>query len=113
MPVAVCSVGRTARAGRSGKAVVFLSESEDAYIPLLALHQVPIGAMPAMTFDSTSTAGEPSASAPAGAVDAAAVLEAMRQRCSVDRDALEKGTKAFISFLRGYGALPRLSVLRC
>jgi superfamily II DNA/RNA helicase len=35
-------IGRTARAGRSGKSIIFLSENEESYVPFLKRKQVSI-----------------------------------------------------------------------
>ena len=76
-------VGRAARAGRSGSAVCFLTPDEDAYVDFLRLRRVPL---------------EPLApyAAPADP------LPDMRKAAAADRDVLEKGTRAFVSFVRAY-----------
>lgn len=139
-------VGRTARAGRKGAALLLLLPKENSYIHLLGVRNVPISerkrvratdeaeVVAADGGDSDGdAAGESSdkhdggggrrpaaSSAGAGAlsssascampVDAAAatspsptvLCSALQQESLLDRDVLEKGTKAFISFLRGY-----------
>lgn len=79
-------VGRTARAGRIGHALVMLYPKEDAYVQLLSMRKVPI-AQRAPIED---------------AMPASTMLERLRGCALRDREILEKGTRAFISFLRGY-----------
>ncbi|RHY33364.1 hypothetical protein DYB32_001693 [Aphanomyces invadans] len=79
-------VGRTARAGRSGSALTFLSPNEDAYVNFLSIRKVPLEEM----------------NVSASAEDAVAVLEQVKALQLTDRDVVEKGTKAFISFVRSY-----------
>lgn len=124
-------VGRTARAGRRGRALLFLAPGpEEAYIDFLAGRRVPITAVAPATLvhkggtaDTAGThdgagralgASDSSSGAPQGAVvpQAAAaaaasggapnVLPLVRRMVYADRDVLEKGTRAFISFLRSY-----------
>ena len=93
---------------------MFLSPDEDAYIPLLALHQVPIEAATSLSFDSQPFVDKRPAAKSGDddvlltedrdGVDAAEIRAAMMKACTQDRDVLEKGTKAFISFLRGCDA---------
>mmetsp|Transcript_14690 Transcript_14690/g.19267 ORF Transcript_14690/g.19267 Transcript_14690/m.19267 type:complete len:602 (+) Transcript_14690:100-1905(+) len=79
-------VGRTARAGRSGKALVLLLEKEGAYVPLLQSRKVPIAETSIRDTNS----------------DPFDVLAFVRKQQWLDRDILEKGTKAFISHIRSY-----------
>lgn len=77
-------VGRTARAGRSGSALSFLSSNEDAYVNFLKIRKVPCTemALPLETIED--------------------VLPRVKALVLSDRDVLEKGTKAYISFVRSY-----------
>lgn len=77
-------VGRTARAGRSGCALSFLSSNEDAYVNYLKIRKVPSEEME-LPLDTMPD-----------------VLPRVKQLILSDRDLLEKGTKAFISFVRSY-----------
>lgn len=77
-------VGRTARAGRSGSAISFLSSNEDAYVNFLKIRKVPCEEMP-LPLDEIED-----------------VLPKVKELILSDRDILEKGTKAFISFVRSY-----------
>lgn len=77
-------VGRTARAGRSGSAISFLSSNEDAYVNFLKIRKVPCEEM-ALPLDEIED-----------------VLPRVKALVLGDRDVLEKGTKAYISFVRSY-----------
>ncbi|EQC32301.1 hypothetical protein SDRG_10048 [Saprolegnia diclina VS20] len=80
-------VGRTARAGRNGSALTFLSANEDAYVNFLRIRKVPVAKMDDLVVDDAKRVG---------------ILEKVKAFQMTDRDVLEKGTKAFISFLRSY-----------
>jgi ATP-dependent RNA helicase DDX55/SPB4 len=94
-------IGRTARAGRSGAAMVFLLPSEKGYVELLRdVHKVPLVPREdaSHVFGSTRVADEEGASKTRRNV----VCRCARLLAAADRDVLEKGTKAFVSFARGY-----------
>lgn len=140
-------VGRTARAGRKGGALLFITPEEEAYVELLRGRGVPlrcaaelsdlapvddVGAtQPATAQTATvpsdkppskkkqkqaaateATAPSSSSSSSAAATDAtatgdatidlAAVLTGLKGIAKRDRDALEKGSTAFMSFVRAY-----------
>ena len=84
-------VGRTARAGRSGGAVVFVTEEESAYIDLLRGRGVPLVHRP-LTESVANTIN--AADLPA--------LSKMKNINMTDRFALESGSTAFMAFLRSY-----------
>ncbi|KAG5175672.1 P-loop containing nucleoside triphosphate hydrolase protein, partial [Tribonema minus] len=75
-------VGRAARAGRRGQSVSFLLPQEDSYIEFLALRRSP---------QEAARRGED-----------ALVLARARELVRADRDLLEKGTRAFVAFVRAY-----------
>ncbi|KAG3005780.1 hypothetical protein PC119_g15185 [Phytophthora cactorum] len=77
-------VGRTARAGRSGCALSFLSSNEDAYVNFLKIRKVPCEEM-TLPLDTMED-----------------VLPKVKSFILEDRDLLEKGTKAFMAFVRSY-----------
>eukprot|EP00884_Botryococcus_braunii_P021246 jgi/Botrbrau1/7805/Bobra.0159s0233.1 len=77
-------VGRTARMGRSGNALVMLLPTEETYVDFLKVRKIPLQSAP-------EWGGE--------APDLAPALRRMSER---DRDVLQKGTRAFVSFVRGY-----------
>ena len=75
-------IGRTARAGRSGQSLLFLTESEEPYLAYLKAKNVEI-----VPHEITGTA-EPRS------VIQKAMLE--------DRELIDKSQEAFVSFLRYY-----------
>ncbi len=83
-------VGRTARAGRSGKSLTFLLESEDSYVEFLRLKHVPLVPL------------APPLALPATDPEGAAVLDACKALARADREVLEKGTRAYTAFVRAY-----------
>ncbi|XP_078434211.1 P-loop containing nucleoside triphosphate hydrolases superfamily protein [Wolffia australiana] len=76
-------VGRTARLGKQGSAIVFLLPKEEAYVEFLRLRRVPL---------QERTISD----------DAADVVPEIRATAKMDRDVMEKGLKAFVSFVRAY-----------
>lgn len=81
--VFVHRVGRTARIGRQGSAIVFLLPKEDAYVDFLRLRRVPLQERECSS-------------------DALDVIPLIRSAARLDRDVMEKGVKAFVSFVRAY-----------
>ncbi|KAK4701255.1 ATP-dependent RNA helicase DDX55/SPB4, partial [Phenoliferia sp. Uapishka_3] len=80
--------GRTARAGREGKAIVLLNKGkEEEYIEFLKVRKVPL-----RKFEV----------APLPGVDPDSLAADFRKTVLTDRDLHEKGTKAFVSFARAY-----------
>ena len=75
-------VGRTARAGRSGCALTFLCPNEDTYVSFLSIRKIPIQEM---KFDEVPS-----------------ILPALKELVMTDRDFLERGTRAFIAYMRSY-----------
>ncbi|CAL9111642.1 unnamed protein product [Musa acuminata var. zebrina] len=76
-------VGRTARIGRQGSAIVFLLPKEDAYVEFLRLRRVPLKERKSLdvAFD---------------------IVPQIRSAAKEDRDVMEKGIKAFVSYIRAY-----------
>jgi ATP-dependent RNA helicase DDX55/SPB4 len=120
-------VGRTARAGKQGSAILFVNAHELAYIELLRNRGVPLQevemsrAPEGRVIDESATgASAPqlslvdaigcefstvtaSTSAFAGeAFTDSDITDEMRRLCSLDRALLESGSCAFISFIRAY-----------
>jgi ATP-dependent RNA helicase DDX55/SPB4 len=99
-------VGRSARAGRKGSSLVFLTEKEEAYVDLLANRQVRLIELPSTEpccrdvvkgpMDSDQMDMGPSTDSIPD------VLPNIRKMVLKDRDILEKGTKAFTSYIRAY-----------
>jgi ATP-dependent RNA helicase DDX55/SPB4 len=102
-------VGRTARAGRKGSALTYLHPSEDTYIHFLAIRKVPISELPLLPMDGDSSGGAEgtdgaggSSSSSSGNDGKEGVLAQCMREIIADRDLLEKGTRAFVSFCRSY-----------
>ncbi|EOA23096.1 hypothetical protein CARUB_v10003883mg [Capsella rubella] len=75
--------GRTARLGRQGRAIVFLLPREEAYVEFMRIRRVPL---------EERKCSE----------DASDVIPIIRSAAMKDRAVLEKGLKAFVSFVRAY-----------
>lgn len=81
--VFVHRVGRTARMGRSGNALAFLLPKEDAYVEFLRIRKIPL-----QEKNSSVTTSD--------------IIPQIRAAAKEDRDVMEKGLKAFVSFIRAY-----------
>ncbi len=84
-------VGRTARAGKEGGALLFVTENESAYIEILRGRGVPLVERPMF----------PEVEVVPKAVDLP-ILSHMKRIASTDRWALEAGSTSFMAFLRSY-----------
>lgn len=78
--------GRTARMGRSGNAVVFLTPEEESYVQFMSLRKVPMIESPSDT----------------NFLDSESSLAALRIAAEQDRQLMEIGTRAFVSYIRAY-----------
>ncbi|XP_047938693.1 DEAD-box ATP-dependent RNA helicase 18 [Salvia hispanica] len=76
-------VGRTARMGRQGTAIVFLLPKEEAYIEFLRIRRVPL--------EERQCSDE-----------APDIIPQIRLAAKKDREIMEKGVKAFVSYVRAY-----------
>ncbi|CAN1812102.1 DEAD-box ATP-dependent RNA helicase 18 [Linum perenne] len=76
-------VGRTARLGRQGYGIVFLLPKEEAYVEFLQIRRVPLQERKCTD-------------------DAIDVVSQIRAAAKKDRDVMEKGLRAFVSFIRAY-----------
>ncbi|KAH9605104.1 hypothetical protein KSS87_022591 [Heliosperma pusillum] len=76
-------VGRTARLGKQGSAIVFLLPKEEAYVEFLRIRRVPLQERKCSD-------------------DAVDVIPQIRAAAKNDRDVMEKGLRAFVSFIRAY-----------
>ncbi|CAA7031977.1 unnamed protein product [Microthlaspi erraticum] len=76
-------VGRTARLGRKGRSIVFLTPKEKLYVGLMRVRGVPL---------QKGKCSE----------NASNVIPIIRSAAMEDRAVLEKGLKAFVSFVRAY-----------
>jgi ATP-dependent RNA helicase DDX55/SPB4 len=113
-------VGRSARAGKVGNSLVFLTRKEDAYVDFLKLRKVPVRELPdtevcrppsieddeeEQTSDNKQSADDASEGAEEQRIIKSSVsggnivdvLPKIRSMCLKDRDILEKGTKAYTS----------------
>ncbi|GJE87172.1 DEAD-domain-containing protein [Phanerochaete sordida] len=91
--------GRTARAGRSGRAWTFLVGREIDYVDFLSVRKIPIKERPAFSEDGsalTVVEGDPEDAA----VDS--TLDTVRGVLLKDRTLYDKAVKAFVSFTRAY-----------
>ena len=84
-------VGRTARAGTKGKALVFLTPHESQYPEFLRARKVPI-------VDLVSAMLMPEVNE----TEVASLCTCLRSMAAADRDVLEKGVRAFVSHARAY-----------
>jgi len=124
-------VGRSARAGRSGNSLVFLTRKEESYVDFLRLRKVPVKELDndevckppseeeedvdeaiedsdkktsksKPSDNTTSTEKRIIKSAAGSDVFVPDVLPSNRILLLKDRDVLEKGTKAYTSYIRAY-----------
>jgi ATP-dependent RNA helicase DDX55/SPB4 len=99
-------VGRSARAGRKGSSLVFLTEREEAYVDLLANRHVTITELPddevCRMPIRQSAEGDDQEESPSEESTIVDILPEIRGIVLKDRDMLEKGTKAFTSYIRAY-----------
>ena len=109
-------VGRCARAGRSGKSLIVLTPAENAYVDFLRMRKIPVDILPDTEecLPSKESHIKKSASQKDGSIEENRlissvfggtlpdVLPSVKALVLQDRDALEKGTKAFTSYIRAY-----------
>ncbi|KAH0839733.1 DEAD-domain-containing protein [Lanmaoa asiatica] len=93
--------GRTARAGRSGRAYAFLVGREIEYIDFLAVRKIPIRKHPVIQAGGILPAqslSEPEPDHPA----VTSFLSQIRETVMTDRALHDKAAKGFVSFVRAY-----------
>mmetsp|Transcript_14045 Transcript_14045/g.20998 ORF Transcript_14045/g.20998 Transcript_14045/m.20998 type:complete len:747 (-) Transcript_14045:29-2269(-) len=102
-------VGRTARAGRQGAALIFISEEERPYAELLRGRGVPMDELDledlqALTLDKSLNEPDATGGSDIDEGESAkySILNDIKYLAAHDRELLEAGTTAFISFLRAY-----------
>lgn len=99
-------VGRTGRAGREGSSLVFLTHKEEAYVEFLKLRKVPLEPLPSTERCVPPDDDDPKLTFLKSAADPETTIDDQLPRLRAlvlkDRDALEKGTKAFTSYIRAY-----------
>ncbi|KAI9446382.1 DEAD-domain-containing protein [Lactarius indigo] len=90
--------GRTARAGKRGRAWVLLTTQEHQYIDFLAVRKIPVTWHGRLTEDgvATSSSDEPEAQT------VSAHLAVIRKHLLQDRALHDMAMKAFVSFIRAY-----------
>ncbi|GAA5892528.1 hypothetical protein JCM5296_006155 [Sporobolomyces johnsonii] len=87
-------VGRTARAGRTGKAVVLLGKGrEEGYVDFLNVRKIPLTRL---SYDAVSPATSTLKE------ESLALREEFRKVILKDRDLHDRGLKAFVSSIRSY-----------
>lgn len=103
--------GRTARAGRSGKAILLLTKGrEEEYVDFLAVRKIPLvkeSYLETADLATSTNNGDSSSSSTiplARAIDSAAIdlMHRMRAILLTDRELHDKAAKAFVSSLRAY-----------
>eukprot|EP00913_Durusdinium_trenchii_P034573 g32343.t1 len=89
-------IGRTARAGQSGKALVLLLPHEDGYLPFLEKRGIQLEQLPEeLAADQETRSGNLEESG-------ANTLQKCKHMVERDRTVMLKSTKAFLSFVRAY-----------
>ena len=99
-------VGRSARAGKRGKSVIFLTRKEESYVDFLLRRKIPLTPLPALEGgvdididDDNSQTQDNNVKQENELLD---VLPQVKELVMKDRDALEKGTSAFTAHIRAY-----------
>ncbi|EPQ55480.1 hypothetical protein GLOTRDRAFT_129657 [Gloeophyllum trabeum ATCC 11539] len=90
--------GRTARAGRKGRAWVLLVGREEGYVDFMAVRKIPMKKHAYLTEDGSSVAHDERPEDPA----VQPILQQIRKTVLTDRALHEKATKAFVSFVKAY-----------
>ncbi|KLO18627.1 DEAD-domain-containing protein [Schizopora paradoxa] len=85
--------GRTARAGKSGRAWVLLGEKELGYVDFLSVRKIPLKVHDRLP-DTSETAGDVPASH--------RLCDSVREVVRKDRDLHEKAMKAYVAFVQAY-----------
>ncbi|KAJ7491200.1 DEAD-domain-containing protein [Mycena latifolia] len=103
--------GRTARAGRSGRAWVLLLERETSYVDFLALRKIPISERPCFSTSegrvislvpSTKEDVDGEESERPDDAEVSVFLGRIRKTILTDRAIHDQAAKAFVSFVRAY-----------
>ncbi|KAI6113657.1 DEAD-domain-containing protein [Pisolithus croceorrhizus] len=92
--------GRTARAGKSGRAYVFLTSKETEYIDFLAVRKIPVRRHPYVGVGGVLSRDE--IHEPSEDVVVSDYLSKIREVVLTDRALNDKAVKAFVSFVRAY-----------
>ncbi|KAI8837227.1 DEAD-domain-containing protein [Chytriomyces cf. hyalinus JEL632] len=100
--------GRTARAGRVGSAVVYLSEKEDTYVEFLRIRKIPLSPLDRSIHDEISATSETDLPI----INTAEVNKILRSLAKSDKDTHDKSIKAFTSWIRSYQEHQASSIFR-
>jgi len=101
-------VGRSARAGKKGKSLIFLTKKEVSYVDFLLKRKIPLSRLPEEEGGVYQIQNEMLENAENGSeddekiIDIKDVLPTVKNLVMKDRDVLEKGTKAFTAHIRAY-----------
>ncbi len=102
-------VGRSARAGRFGSSLIFLTEKEESFVDFLRIRKVPITEIgdnercaPSKSKVLKASGEKEEEGSGNETMTITNVLPKIRQFVLQDRDILEKGTKAYTSYIRAY-----------
>ncbi|KAH8232291.1 hypothetical protein KR032_003754 [Drosophila birchii] len=96
-------VGRTARQGNEGNALVFLLPSEDSYVHFLRINQ---------KVELNELTLEADEEAQAQALELPAVLQKLHRLQAADKGVYDKGMRAFVSHVRAYTKHECSAILR-
>jgi ATP-dependent RNA helicase DDX55/SPB4 len=96
-------VGRSARAGKQGRSLIFLTPKEESFVDFLKLRKVPLLEISSdeRCSPNVSNIGNSDSTLEQKNV-IPDVLSKLKSLVLQDRDLLEKGTKAFTSYIRAY-----------
>ncbi|KAJ3312284.1 ATP-dependent RNA helicase ddx55 [Blyttiomyces sp. JEL0837] len=105
--------GRTARAGRAGRALVYLLEQEETYAEFLRIRKIPMTERTAYTDDPipdpTSTTSSSSSPQP---LTTETLTQSLRLLSRTDRDAYDRSLRALVSWVRHYQEHQASSIFR-
>lgn len=89
--------GRTARIGKEGKAIVFLTPKEDTYVEFLKIRKIPMKEIEIYKDEEiTSENGQETK------INTKVINELLLNNNTKDRELYEKSVKAFVSWVRAY-----------
>ncbi|KDQ56242.1 hypothetical protein JAAARDRAFT_158206 [Jaapia argillacea MUCL 33604] len=92
--------GRTARAGKSGRAWVLLVGREVEYVDFMSVRKIPMKERRYLGSDGVGVAENTDTSTEDPEVEV--ILEKIRKTVLMDRTLFDKATKSFVSFVRAY-----------
>ncbi|KAF4601109.1 ATP-dependent rRNA helicase spb4 [Pleurotus pulmonarius] len=94
--------GRTARAGRAGRAWTFLAGREVEYVDLMAVRKIPLKSHSLFTEDGTPKGVPQDDEEQSEDPSVDLYLETIRTMALKDRAGFDQAAKAFVSFVRAY-----------